>query len=48
MLARTMAAPEYLLRIRAEVRGDPQATRRHVLKTQGVDEPDASYLEAVP
>jgi len=48
LLARTMAAPEHLLRIRAEVRGDPLATRRHVLKTQGVDEPDASYLEAVP
>ena len=43
-----MAAPEQLLRIRAEVRGDPTATRRFFLKNQGVQEPDASYLEAVP
>ena len=47
-LARTMAAPEPMLRLRAEVRGDPAATRRYFLKGQGVDEPDASYLEAVP
>ena len=47
-LARTMAAPEPLLRVRAEVRGDPRATRRLTLRNQGVAEPDASYLEAVP
>ena len=44
-LARTLAAPEQLLRLRAEVRGDPRATRRYVLSGQGVTEPDASYLE---
>jgi flavin-dependent dehydrogenase len=48
LLARTMAPPEQLLRLRAEVRGDPRATRRYVLKSQGIEEPDASYLEAVP
>ena len=48
LLARTMAAPDHLLRVRAGVRGDPVATRRLVLKSQGVREPDASYLEAVP
>jgi hypothetical protein len=42
-----MAAPEELLRRRAEVRGDPAATRRLFLKNQGVQERDASYLEAV-
>ena len=47
-LARTMAAPEQLLRIRAEVRQDPVASRRFLLKNQGVQEPDAGYLEAVP
>ena len=47
-LARTMAAPEQLLRIRAEVRGDPVASRRFLLKNQGVQEPDVGYLEAVP
>ena len=47
-LARTMAAPEQLLRIRAEVREDPVASRRFLLKNQGVQEPDAGYLEAVP
>jgi hypothetical protein len=48
VLARTMAAPEQLLRLRAEVRDDPAATRRLILKQQGVQEPDASYLEPVP
>jgi 2-polyprenyl-6-methoxyphenol hydroxylase-like FAD-dependent oxidoreductase len=48
LLARTMAAPEQLLRLRAEVRGDRQATRRFILRSQGVETPDASYLEAVP
>jgi hypothetical protein len=43
-----MAAPEQLLRLRAEVRDDPAATRRLILKQQGVQEPDASYLEPVP
>jgi hypothetical protein len=42
-----MAAPEPLLKLRAEVRGDPRATRRLTLGNQGVEEPDASYLEAV-
>jgi hypothetical protein len=46
-LARTMAAPEQLLRLRAEVRGDPGATRRFFLKGQGVRDSDASYLEPV-
>ena len=44
----SLAAPEQLLRIRAEVRGDPVASRRFLLKNQGVQEPDAGYLEAVP
>ena len=48
LLARTMAAPDQLLRLRAEVRGDPGATRRYILKSQGVEETDAGYLEAVP
>ncbi len=48
LLARTMAPPEPLLRLRAEARGDPVATRRYYLRMQGVEEPDASYLEAVP
>jgi flavin-dependent dehydrogenase len=48
LLARTMAAPEQLLRLRAEARGDPAATRRLLLKNQGVVETDASYLAAVP
>ncbi len=48
LLARTMEAPEQLLRLRAEVRDDPAATRRLILRNQGVQEPDASYLEAVP
>jgi len=47
-LARSMAAPAELLRLRAEVRGDPRATRRLTLKHQGVEEPASSYLEAVP
>ena len=47
-LARTMAAPEPLLKLRAEVRGDPRATRRLTLRDEGVEEPEASYLEAVP
>ncbi len=48
LLARTMAAPEPLLRVRAEVRGDPRAIRRLTLMNQGVREPDASYLAAAP
>jgi flavin-dependent dehydrogenase len=48
LLARTMAPPEQLLRLRAEVRGDPDATRRFFLRNQGVQDPDASYLQAVP
>ncbi len=48
LLARTMAAPEQLLRMRADVRGDPQATRRFILRSQGVRERDGSYLEVVP
>jgi 2-polyprenyl-6-methoxyphenol hydroxylase-like FAD-dependent oxidoreductase len=48
LLARTMVAPEQVLRHRAEVRGDPQATRRFFLRNQGVHEPDGSYFEAVP
>ena len=48
LLARTMVAPEQMLRMRAEVRGDPAATRRLILMSQGVREPDARYLEAVP
>jgi len=47
LLARTMAAPEQLLRLRAEVRGDPAATRRFILRNQGVEEPDADQVEAV-
>jgi flavin-dependent dehydrogenase len=47
LLARTMSAPEQLLRLRAEARDDPAATRRLILKNQGVQEADASYLEAV-
>jgi flavin-dependent dehydrogenase len=47
LLARTMAAPEHLLRLREEVRHDPQATRRHFLRMEGAEEPGASYLEAV-
>jgi flavin-dependent dehydrogenase len=47
LLARTMAAPEALLRLRAEARGDPASTRRLMLREQGVRETDASYLEAV-
>ncbi|HET9274619.1 MAG TPA: NAD(P)/FAD-dependent oxidoreductase [Gemmatimonadales bacterium] len=48
LLARTMAAPEPLLRVRAEVREDPRAIRRLTLMNQGVREPDASYLAAAP
>jgi flavin-dependent dehydrogenase len=47
LLARAMAAPEELLRRRAEVRGDPAATRQLFLKYQGVQDREASYLEAV-
>ena len=43
-----MAAPEPLLRVRAEVREDPRAIRRLTLMNQGVREPDASYLAAAP
>ena len=48
LLARTMAPPDQLLRVRAAVRGDPLATRRFVLGSEGVPDPDASYLEAIP
>jgi 2-polyprenyl-6-methoxyphenol hydroxylase-like FAD-dependent oxidoreductase len=48
LLARTMAAPEEVLLRRAEVRGNARATRRYFLRTQGVEETDASYLEPVP
>ena len=48
LLAGTMAAPEPLLRLREEVRGNPEATRRYFLRLQGVEAPSASYLEAVP
>lgn len=48
LLARTMAAPGPLLRVRAEVREDPRAIRRLTLMNQGVREPDASYLAAAP
>jgi hypothetical protein len=47
-LARNMAAPDELLRLRAQVRGDAEASRRYVLRMQGVDETNASYLEGSP
>ena len=47
-LARTMAPPAALLRLRAAARGDPEATRRHFLLGQGVEEENASYLGAAP
>ncbi len=43
--ARTMAPPEELLRLRAEVRGSAEATRRYFLMSQGVEEAPAGPLE---
>jgi 2-polyprenyl-6-methoxyphenol hydroxylase-like FAD-dependent oxidoreductase len=44
-LARTMAPPEEMLRLRAEVRGNAEATRRYCLMSQGVEEAHAGPLE---
>lgn len=37
-LARNMVLPAELMKLRAEVRGDPEATRRYFLVNQGVEE----------
>jgi hypothetical protein len=36
-LARTMALPEEMMRVREAVRGDAEATRRYYLVSQGVE-----------
>jgi hypothetical protein len=43
-----LTPPEQLLRFRTEVRGDPRATRRYVLRTQDVEEPDPNRLDTLP